>query len=151
MKYYKKPLPRFHDPAVWAELKRQCYNGTIDYEEFPADEYKYFDRLCIIYLEFKFAGMPKDAAAEAERLLLAEYTASKEHDCRSLDIFRRYLRNKLRFRESMIKINRSSVPAEKYAAALAAISAATNDELFARINAEGDETNLDDISTEGGK
>jgi hypothetical protein len=140
MKYYKKPLPRFHDPAVWAELKRQCYNGTIDYEEFPADEYKYFDRLRIIYLEFKFAGMPKDAAAEAERLLLAEYTASKEHDRRSLDIFRRYLRNKLRFRESMIKINRSSVPAEKYVAALAAISAATNDELFARINAEGDET-----------
>lgn len=150
MKYYKKPLPRFHDPAVWAELKRQCYDGSIDYEGFPADEYKYFDRLRIIYLEFKFAGMPKDAAAEAERLLLAEYTASKEHDRRSLDIFRRYLRNKLRFRESMIKINRSSVPAEKYAAALAAISAATNDELFARINAEGDETNLDDISPEGG-
>lgn len=146
MKYYKKPLPKFHDPAVWAELKRQCYDGSIDYEEFPADEYKYFDRLRIIYLEFKFSGMPKETAAEAERLLLAEYTASKEHDRRSLDIFRMYLRNKLRFRESMIKINRSSVPAEKYAAALAAISAATNDELFARINAEG---KFGDISAEG--
>lgn len=147
MKYHKKPLPKFHDPAVWAALKRQCYDGSIDYEEFPADEYKYFDRLRIIYLEFKFSGMSKDAAAEAERLLLAEYTASKEHDRRSLDIFRMYLRNKLRFRESMIKINRSTVPAEKYAAALAAISAATNDELFARINAEG---KFGDISAEGG-
>lgn len=132
MKYYKKPLPVFSSPSVWAELERQCYDGTIDYEDFPADEYKYFDRLRIIYLEYKFADMPKETAADSKRRLLAEYKASKEHDLQSLRIYKMYLRNKMKFHRSMITINKSVDPSEKYAAAITAISAATNDELFAR-------------------
>lgn len=69
MKYFKKPLPRFSDSEVWQELKRQCYDGTIEYEDFPADEYKYFDMLRITYLKYKFAGMPKTEAAKQASMM----------------------------------------------------------------------------------
>lgn len=67
MRKFKPPLPDFSDPKVWQEFKRQCYDGTIEYEDFPADEYKYFDRLRITYLCYQYNHLPKDEAEQTEK------------------------------------------------------------------------------------
>lgn len=134
MKYFKKPLPRFSDSEVWQELKRQCYDGTIEYEDFPADEYKYFDMLRITYLKYKFSGMPKTEAAKQERLLLREYEQSKERDSRSLKVYQEYQKNIKRFEILKIKINKADDPMIKLSYALEIIGIITGDDSFMRIN-----------------
>lgn len=132
--YFKKPLPKFSDKAVWQELKKQCYDGTIEYEDFPADEYKYFDKLRLLYLKYKFAGMSKDEAARQEIALLREYEQTKERDSRSLKVYKKYQENIKRFDELRIKINKADDPMEKLRYALEIISVITDDECFMKIN-----------------
>jgi len=134
MRYFKKPLPRFSEVEVWQELKRQCYDGTIEYEDFPADEYKYFDRLRITYLKYKFSGMPKTEAAKQERLLLCEYEQSKERDSRSLKVYQEYQKNIKRFEMLKIAIRKADDPMIKLSYALEIIGIITGDDSFMRIN-----------------
>lgn len=132
MRYFKKPLPKFSEVEVWQELKRQCYDGTIEYEDFPADEYKYFDRLRIIYLKYKFSGMPKDEAVQLERYLLREYEQSKERDSRSLKVYQEYQKNIKRFEMLKIAIRKADDPMKKLAVALEIIDVVTGDDSFMR-------------------
>lgn len=134
MGYLKKPLPKFSDEAVWQELKKQCYDGTIEYEDFPADEYKYFDQLRLLYLKYKFAGMSKDEARRRELQLSCEYEQSKEADKIRLKVYKEYQDNIKRFDELRIKINKADEPMEKLRYALEIISVITDDECFMRIN-----------------
>lgn len=134
MGYYKKPLPKFSDEAVWQELKRQCYDGTIEYEDFPADEYKYFDQLRLLYLKYKFAGMPKDEALRRELQLACEYEQSKEADKIRLKVYKEYQDNVKRFELLKIKVNKADDPMEKLAYALEIIGIVTGDNIFKKIN-----------------
>ena len=136
MKYYKKPLPDFSDEAVWKDLKRQCYDGTINYEDFPADEYKYFDRLRIIYLEFKFAGMSKEEAMQQECQLSKEYRLSKERVAQSLKVCRKYQDNIKRSEHLRIQVNKAKSDHDKLIPALEIIGLLTDDESFLRMNLE---------------
>lgn len=130
MKYFKKPLPKFQNEEVWKELKRQCYDGTINYEDFPADEYKYFDRLRIIYLNFKFNGLPKEAATVQERALLKEYQRNKEKDSVTLKIYKKYQENIKRYYVLITAVNKAETPLEKLDPALEIIGLVTGDEGF---------------------
>lgn len=136
MKYYRKPLPDFSDEAVWKDLKRQCYDGTIDYEDFPGDEYKYFDRLRVIYLRFKFDDLPKEEAMQQECQLLKEYRLSKEQTARSLVICRKYQDNVKLSERLKIQVNKAKSDHDKLIPALKAVGLLTDDESFYRINME---------------
>lgn len=134
MKYYKKPLPDFSNEAVWKDLKRQCYDGTINYEDFPADEYKYFDRLRIIYLRFKFDDLSKEDAVQQERQLAAEYRSAKERATQSLNICRKYQNSIKRCEQLKIQVNKAKSDRDKLLPALEIIGLITDDESFFRIN-----------------
>lgn len=58
----------FSNEAQFKALKRQAYDGTISIDNFPAPEYRYFDRLRIIYARFRFDNMPKETAEYLEQL-----------------------------------------------------------------------------------
>ena len=131
---FKKPLPDFKNPDVWKELKRQCYDGTLDYEDYPADEYKYFDKLRITYLEYKFNNLPKDKAAERERLLYMEYLAAKEKASKSLYVYKVYQDNIKRLDSLRIEINKAQTVEGKLRAALEIVGIVTGDDLFCKIN-----------------
>ncbi len=133
MKYYRKPLPDFSSEAVWKDLKRQCYDGTIDYEDFPADEYKYFDRLRIIYLRFKFDNLPKEEAERQERLLSDEYSLSKKKAA----ICRKYQDSIKHSEQLKIQVSKAKSDRDKLIPALKAVGLLTDDESFYRINMEG--------------
>lgn len=121
----KKPLPNFKDPDVWKSLKRQCYDGELFYEDFPADEYKYFDRLRTTYLEYQANVLSKPEAAEHERLLLREYQQSKQTAARSLEVYREYQANIKRLDSLRIEINKAQTVEGKLRAALEIVGIVT--------------------------
>ena len=141
IKYLKKPLPDFKNPDIWKSLKCQCYDGTLDYEDYPADEYKYFDKLRITYLEYKFNNLPKDKAAERERLLLKEYQQAKQTEDRELKVYREYQSNIKRLDSLRIEINKASALKEKLRAALEIVGIVTGDGDFMRRNLKGIDEN----------
>lgn len=141
IRYFKKPLPDFKDPDIWKSLKRQCYDGTLDYEDYPADEYKYFDKLRITYLEYKFNNLPKDKAAERERLLLKEYQQAKQTEDRELKVYREYQSNIKRLDSLRIEINKAAALKEKLRAALEIVGIVTGDGDFMRRNLKGIDEN----------
>ena len=133
----KKPLPNFKDPDVWKSLKRQCYDGTLEYEDYPADEYKYFDKLRLTYLEFKFSDLPQEKAAARERLLLKEYQQAKQTASRSLEVYREYQANIKRLDSLRIEINKADTVEGKLRAALEIVGIVTGDGDFANRNLKG--------------
>lgn len=135
---YKPKFPKFSDPEVWEELSRQCYNGCLDYSSYPADEYKYFDKLRLLYLEFKFNGMDKQTAAEVKRKLYREYTESKRRQAVSLEVYTVYQDNIKRFNDRIIKINKSKSAEEKLYYALKIVEAVTGDNVIVKINVDKD-------------
>ena len=141
IKNLRKPLPNFKDSDVWKNLKRQCYDGTLDYEDYPADEYKYFDRLRLTYLEFKFNRLPQEEAATRERLLLKEYQQAKQTAARSLEVYREYQANIKRLDSLRIEINKADTLEGKLRAALEIVGIVTGDGDFTRRNLKGIDEN----------
>ena len=137
----KKPLPNFKDPDVWKSLKRQCFDGELFYEDFPADEYKYFDRLRTTYLEYQVNVLSKSEAAERERLLLKEYQQSKQTAARSLEVYREYQANIKRLDSLRIEINKAQTVEGKLRPALEIVGIVTGDGDFMRRNMKGIDEN----------
>ena len=67
-----KILPDFLDPEVFRKLETECYKAgiqgiTIDYSDFPAAEYRYFERLCGVYAQFNRSKITLEEA-KAQKL-----------------------------------------------------------------------------------
>lgn len=127
MRKFKPPLPDFSDPKVWQELKRQCYDGTIEYEGFPADEYKYFDQLRLIYLNYQFNNLPKKEAEESERELRSEYERSKEKGRQTFRIYSEYQENIRKSELLHAKLEKGKTLRDKLEAALEIIGLLVGD------------------------
>lgn len=142
MKRNDKTLPDFKDPDIWNGLKKQCYDGErFFYNDFPADEYKYFDRLRTTYLEYQTNVFSKSEAAERERLLLREYRQSKQTAARSLAVYRQYQANIKRLDSLRIEINKADTVEGKLRAALEIVGIVTGDGDFMRRNLKGIDEN----------
>ena len=137
MKRNDKTLPDFKDPDIWNGLKKQCYDGGLIYKDFPADEYKYFDRLRTVYLEYQAIKISKYEAAERERLLLREYRQSTQTAARSLEVYREYQTNIKRLNGLRIEINKAQTVEGKLRAALEIVGIVTGDGDFANRNLKG--------------
>ena len=142
MKRNDKTLPDFKDPDIWNGLKKQCYDGErFFYSDFPADEYKYFDRLRTTYLEYQVNVLSKSEAAERERLLLRECQQSKQTIARSLEVYREYQTNIKRLNGLRIEINKAQTVEGKLRAALEIVGIVTGDGDFVRRNLKGIDEN----------
>lgn len=74
----------FKNPEDFKELERMAYDGTIDISKFPPAAYRYFDRLRILYAEFRFNNLSKSEAVRRKTELYAEYRnalSAYEHWC----------------------------------------------------------------------
>ena len=141
MKASNKILPDFGDSDIWNGLKKQCYSGKLIYNDFPADEYKYFDRLRTVYLEYQADVLSKSEAAERERLLLREYQQAKQTAARSLEVYREYQANIKRLDSLRIEINKAQTVEGKLRAALEIVGIVTGDGDFMRRNMKGIDEN----------
>lgn len=135
-KYYPPGIyqPDFKNPLVWKDLKRKCFDGSINYENFPANEYKYFDKLRILYLKFQSNMIGHREAEQEERLIYNSYVRERERSETGLRTHRIYNKNRLRLNGLKISINKAETPEEKLKFALELISQLTDDELFVKIN-----------------
>lgn len=70
----------FQDEAIFKKLESECYTDTLDFDSFPAVEYKYFSRLRKIYSDYKFGGLDKDTAAKRKAGIYADYKQDAERD-----------------------------------------------------------------------
>ena len=64
---------KFRDEAIFKKLETECYTDTLDFDSFPAAEYKYFSRLRKIFSDYKFNGLDKGTAAKRKAIIYAEY------------------------------------------------------------------------------
>lgn len=141
MKASNKILPDFGDPDIWNGLKKQCYSGKLIYKDYPADEYKYFDRLQMIYREYRAGDIPKSEAEAQEQLLIKEYRNAKQTAARSLEVYREYQANIKRFDSLRIEINKADTLEGKLRASLEIVGIVTGDEDFMRRNLKGIDEN----------
>ena len=141
MKASNKTLPDFGDPDVWNGLKKQCYDGRLIYKDYPADEYKYFDRLQMIYREYRAGDIRKKDAEAEERLLLKEYQQAKQTASRSLEVYQEYQKNIKRLDSLRIEINKADTLEGKLRAALEIVGIVTGDGDFTRRNLKGIDEN----------
>ena len=137
MKRNDKTLPDFGDPDIWNGMKKQCYSGQLIYKDFPADEYKYFDRLQMIYREYRAGDIPKSEAEAQEQLLAKEYRNAKQTASRSLEVYREYQANIKRLDSLRIEINKAQTLEGKLRAALEIVGIVTGDGEFANRNLKG--------------
>ena len=73
-----KPLPNFFDTDVFKKLESDCYRAgvqgkTIDYSDFPAAEYRYFERLCGVYAKFSRNEITLEEAKAQKQLFFKDY------------------------------------------------------------------------------
>lgn len=61
------------DPAVFRKYERLVYDGALDYNTFPGNEYKYFDQLAVICDELKDGTITREEFNERRAYLLDEY------------------------------------------------------------------------------
>ena len=61
------------DPAVWAALERQAYDGTVELAPLSPAAYKYFSELAALYRAFRFEGMAREEAERRKQHLRREY------------------------------------------------------------------------------
>lgn len=74
-------------------LERQAYDGSINLDNLPAPEYRYFDRLRRLYEKFKFGGMPKEFAERMKRIAYSEYMQDIEKHKRYTLMYAQYQYN----------------------------------------------------------
>ena len=141
MKANNKMLPDFGDPDIWNGLKKQCYDGRLIYKDYPADEYKYFDRLQMIYREYRAGDIKKSEAEAQEQLLAKEYRHAKQTTSRSLEVYREYQTNIKRLNGLRIEINKADTLEGKLRAALEIVGIVTGDGDFAKRNLKGIDEN----------
>lgn len=78
MNYDNKERIDFLDPVVFKKIETDCYRAgcqgkTIDYSDFPAAEYRYFERLCGVYERFNHGELSQDEAIELKQKYFSQY------------------------------------------------------------------------------
>lgn len=68
----------FLNPEVFKKLETDCYKAgvrgcTIDYSNFPAAEYRYFERLCGVYNKFSREEMSLEEAKAQKLIFYKDY------------------------------------------------------------------------------
>ena len=68
----------FLDPQTFKKIETDCYKAgcsgkVIDYSEFPAAEYRYFERLCGVYASYKRGEITIDEAKAKKQLFYKDY------------------------------------------------------------------------------
>ena len=66
-------MENIRDPEVFRKYEKLVYDGVLDYNGFPGNEYKYFDQLAVICEELKDKIIDREQFNERRAYLLDEY------------------------------------------------------------------------------
>ena len=124
----------FQDEAIFKKLETECYTDTLDFDSFPAAEYKYFSRLRKIYSDYKFGGLDKDTAAKRKAGIYADYKQDAERDGLIGKVYAEYQDNIRKAGTLRSDIDKAKTVEDKLRYALECIEAMTGETGFARRN-----------------
>ena len=124
----------FQDEAIFKKLETECYTDTLDFDSFPAAEYKYFSRLRKIFSDYKFNGLDKDTAAKRKAGIYADYRQDAERDGLIGKVYAEYQKNIRKAGTLRSDIDKAVTAEDKLRYALECIEAMTGETGFARRN-----------------
>ena len=124
----------FRDEAIFKKLESECYTDTLDFDSFPAAEYKYFSRLRKIYSDYKFGGLDKDTAAKRKAGIYADYRLDAERDGLIGKVYAEYQDNIRKAGTLRSDIDKAKTAEDKLRYALECIEAMTGETGFAKRN-----------------
>ena len=87
----------FNDPEEFRRLERQAYDGQLDFNDFPAAEYRYFDRVQNAGYRVRCEGYPKDFARQ-------DISMAKQDYLNDLDTLQNNLRAQKQYTEARIRM-----------------------------------------------
>ena len=124
----------FRDEAIFKKLESECYTDTLDFDSFPAAEYKYFSRLRKIYSDYKFGGLDKDTAAKRKAGIYADYRQDAERDGLIGKVYAEQQENIRKAGTLRSEIDKAKTAEDKLRYALECIEAMTGETGFAKRN-----------------
>ena len=124
----------FQDEEIFKKLESECYTDTLDFDSFPAVEYKYFSRLRKIYSDYKFGGLDKDTAAKRKAGIYADYRQDAERDGLIGRVYAEYQENIRKAGTLRSDIDKAKTAEDKLRYALECIEAMTGETGFSRRN-----------------
>ena len=124
----------FQNEEIFKKLESECYTDTLDFDFFPAAEYKYFSRLRKIYSDYKFGGLDKDTAAKLKAGIYADYRLDAERDGLIGRVYAEYQDNIRKAGTLRSEIDKAKTAEDKLRYALECIEAMTGETGFARRN-----------------
>ena len=124
----------FQDEEIFKKLESECYTDTLDYDRFPAAEYKYFSRLRKIFSDYKFNGLDKDTAAKRKAEIYANYRQDAERDGLIGRVYAEYQDNIRKAGTLRSEIDKAKTVEDKLRYCLECIEAMTGETGFAKRN-----------------
>ena len=124
----------FRDEAIFKKFESECYTDTLDFDFFPAAEYKYFSRLRKIYSDYKFGGLDKDTAAKRKAVIYSDYRQDAERDGLIGRVYAEYQLNIRKAGTLRSDIDKAKTVEDKLRYCLECIEAMTGETGFAKRN-----------------
>ena len=124
----------FRDEEIFKKLESECYTDTLDFDSFPAAEYKYFSRLRKIFSDYKFNGLDKDTAAKRKAGIYADYKQDAERDGLIGRVYAEYQLNIRKAGTLRSDIDKAVTAEDKLRYCLECIEAMTGEAGFAKRN-----------------
>ena len=116
------------------EMEKAAYYGQLDFNDFPAAEYRYFDRIQDIGYRVRHEGLPKELAAEEREKARRDYDKDLDERQERLRIYRKYQEAIIKADSCICGLEKTDDPSEKLRLALEALGALTGDEGLLRRN-----------------
>ena len=116
------------------EMEKAAYYGQLDFNDFPAAEYRYFDRIQDIGYRVRHEGLPKELAAEEREKARRDYDKDLDERQERLRIYRKYQEAILKTDSLICGLQKTDDPREKLRFALEALGSLTGDEGLLRRN-----------------
>lgn len=130
-------MEKFNNPEKFAEMERQAYNGQLDFNTFPAAEYRYFDRIQSIGYRVRHEGLPRDFAQEEREKALKDYRNDIDVLEDNIRAAERYTESRIRMDKLICEIYKEHKPLKKLKLALEFVELTIGESGFADRNMSG--------------
>ena len=124
----------FNDPEEFARLKKLAYDEQLDFNRFPAAEYRYFDRIQDIGHRVRNEGYPIDFARTDCERFFQDYMDDIRALSASANAAKRYNESRVRMGGLVAMINKEHAPMDKLRLALEFVELTIGEEGLARRN-----------------
>lgn len=124
----------FKNPEEFTALERQAYDGQLDFNEFPAAEYRYFDRIQDIGYRSRHEDLTREQARSERDKVLKDYRNDIDALTGNLNAARQYTESRVRMGALANEIYKEHSPLGKLRLALEFVELTLHEEGFARRN-----------------